>query len=306
MKMQAETMELKHSVGSTWKRNNTIYSNDPEAAMFNPPAPVKCEYCGKIRYTSGIKIFGRVIWAPYGPEPCTCPEAKKDQLNKKKAEEARRQAEKEKEVQERIKRIIGQSGIGTRFMNRTFESFEQTQDNAKAYRAVKAYADNFTAKLPGKSNKVPGRNGLFISGPKGTGKTHLAVAVSNQLMRQGTPVICMTMIDLLERIKQTYNDSGQTAEATILSIYKKVPLLVIDDIGKEQPTEWAISTIYNIINSRYEAYMPLIITTNYDDRQLIKRMTPIDGDNTTADATIDRIREMCGGIIMSGQSWRSR
>ena len=61
----------------------------------------------------------------------------------------------------------------------------------------------------------------------------------------------MTMIDLLERIKRTFNKTGAD-EAEVLQIYKTVPLLVIDDIGKEPPTEWAISTVYNIINSRYE------------------------------------------------------
>ena len=49
---------------------------------------------------------------------------------------------------------------------------------------------------------------------------------------------------------------------------------MIDDIGKEPPTEWAISTVYNIINGRYEAYLPTIVTTNYDTEALIDRMTP--------------------------------
>ena len=81
------------------------------------------------------------------------------------------------------------------------------------------------------------------------------------------------MIDLLERIKRTYSATGGS-ESDVLKIYKTVPLLVIDDIGKEPPTEWAISTVYNIINGRYEAYLPTIVTTNYDTEALIDRMTP--------------------------------
>ena len=117
---------------------------------------------------------------------------------------------------------------------------------------------------------------------------------------------CMTMIDLLERIKRTYSATGGS-ESDVLKIYKTVPLLVIDDIGKEPPTEWAISTVYNIINGRYEAYLPTIVTTNYDTEALIDRMTPREShDSMTARATIDRLMEMCRGITLTGQSWRSR
>lgn len=114
------------------------------------------------------------------------------------------------------------------------------------------------------------------------------------------------MIDLLERIKRTFSRSDDD-EGSILSIYKTVPLLVIDDIGKEQPTEWAISTVYNIINGRYEAYLPTIVTTNYSTDTLITRMTAKDTqDDTTARATIDRLIEMCKGIALTGESWRLR
>mgnify|MGYP000352517370 CR=1 FL=1 len=130
--------------------------------------------------------------------------------------------------------------------------------------------------------------------------------IANHLIAQGKPVICMTMIDLLERIKRTYSTTGGS-ESDVLKIYKTVPLLVIDDIGKEPPTEWAISTVYNFINGRYEAYLPTIVTTNYDTEALIDRMTPRESrDSMTARATIDRLMEMCRGITLTGQSWRSR
>ena len=114
------------------------------------------------------------------------------------------------------------------------------------------------------------------------------------------------MIDLLERIKRTYSQTHEN-EGAVLNLYKTVPLLVIDDIGKEPPTEWAISTIYNIINGRYEAYLPTIVTTNYSTDDLIARMTPRETkDDTTARATIDRLMEMCRGVTLAGESWRSK
>ena len=116
----------------------------------------------------------------------------------------------------------------------------------------------------------------------------------------------MTMIDLLERIKRTFSMGG-IDESSVLKIYKTVPLLIIDDMGKEPPTEWAISTVYNIINGRYEAYLPTIVTTNYNTESLIARMTPRDtSDSTTAQATIDRLMEMCMAITLTGESWRQK
>ena len=296
------------------KRDPWILSNSPEAAGFNPPDPVPCKYCGKPRLTKGFKFGERIMWAPYGPERCDCPEAVAEYEQEKAEREAKEKAEREaKEAEEmrlRVRRIIGDSGMNARFLRRTFDTFQPTRDNQKACRVCKTYADTFREKLP-KNNPEPGRNGLFITGPKGTGKTHLAAAIANQLMQQGTAVICMTMIDLLDRIKQTYEQSrqygGETSEGNVLSTYKTVPLLVIDDMGKEPATEWAVSKIYAIINARYEAYMPTIITTNYSDAELVRRLTPKDsGDPTTADATIDRLREMCAAIVTTGESWRSK
>ena len=209
-------------------------------------------------------------------------------------------------MRDRIKRIVGESGMGDRFLRRTFSTFQLTDDNKRAAAAAR-YQHVVYDKWGFDKRLAYGKGvSMLFAGPPGTGKTHLAAAIANHLIAQGKPVICMTMIDLLERIKRTYSTTGGS-ESDVLKIYKTVPLLVIDDIGKEPPTEWAISTVYNIINGRYEAYLPTIVTTNYDTEALIDRMTPREShDSMTARATIDRLMEMCRGITLTGQSWRSR
>jgi DNA replication protein DnaC len=88
----------------------------------------------------------------------------------------------------------------------------------------------------------------------------------------------------------------------VLETYKRVPLLIIDDLGKERATDWTISTLYTIIDGRYDRAMPIIVTTNYDPGSLVGRLTPQGDDGTIAECIIDRINEVCRAIIMTGDS----
>jgi DNA replication protein DnaC len=257
------------------------------------------------------------------PEHCDCEKAQaywaKVEAERIAAEEEKKRQEEADRIQRRINKLIRDSGIRGRFLNRTFERFEIDEYNRRAYEVAKRYADTFPAMLPKKLKDGSGsiqppdieRNGLFITGSYGTGKTHLATAISNQLIAGGIPVICMTMIDLLARIKQTFDRSDNATEAEVMKIYEEVPLLVIDDIGSEQPSEWGSTKIFAIVNARYEAYMPTIVTTNYAGDELIRRMTPTGPngrplDSRNAEKTLDRLKEMCVGIEMNWESWRSR
>ena len=266
-----------------------------------PPEPVPCEYCGKLRYHRGKELNNmgdRIFWIPTAI-PCNCPGAvearEKEQLERE--QEEKRKAE--DEIRRRVSRLRCDSGMRGRFLERTFSNYLTPDERtAKAKETAMRYAQNF-------DNMGQKKNGLFILGDIGVGKTHLAAAIANDLIQRGRPVICMTMIDMLARIKATY-DKREISEGEILRVYETVPLLIIDDMGKEPPTDWGVSKIYAIINARYEGYKPTIVTSNYTDTELEKRLTPQNGDDMTARATVDRLREMCEALVMEGQSWRSR
>ena len=193
------------------------------------------------------------------------------------------------------------------------KSENNTITNKKIYSACLKYAQNFDKQRPRYGEPLPERNGFIISGEKGTGKTHISAAIANFLLNQGTAVIFMTERNLFGKIRDAYSKSrnygneGQT-ESEIRRIYETVPLLVIDDLGKEKATEWTLATLYAIIDGRYDRAMPTIITTNYDTKNLIKRITPKEGDFelnlVTAEAIVDRLIEMSESIAVMGKSWR--
>jgi DNA replication protein DnaC len=216
------------------------------------------------------------------------------------AEESARQAAEQKA---RVEQMIANSGIEKRYQTCTFDGYEVNVGNKKAFLLAKRYAEVFETLLP--SAEYEGKNGLFFCGPVGTGKTHLSSAIAMEVMRKGYGAICMTMVEMLGKIRKSFSDSGLD-EWEIIEWYINIPLLVIDDLGKEVATEWAISTVYKIIDGRYQRKNPTIITSNYGEKQLAERLTPKNGipDSTTAISIVDRLIAMCKKVELTGKSYR--
>ena len=274
--------------------------NIPRA--YEPPEPKTCKYCGKTLYHEGLMFGGKIIvWHTNEPQRCDCSNAKiywqkHDALEQEKRKQEE-EAERNRQMREKVERLMGNSGIRKRFINRTFENFVVDENNKAAYTAAKRYADNF--------NEYAERGqGIYFEGTYGTGKTHLAVAISLQLIKQGVPVICKTSIDILGDIKRAYDTRYQYTEEEVLKIYKRAKLLVIDDLGKEQCTEWTMPILYSIINERYESMLPTIITTNYNEDMLIRRLTPKGLDSSNAEAIVSRLHECTDVVTMAWSDYR--
>jgi DNA replication protein DnaC len=183
-------------------------------------------------------------------------------------------------------------------MSRTFDNFIlDTPQREKAYADAKYYADNYT------DNFSRDGTGLYIEGTFGTGKTHLAVAIALCLIRQGVKVICKASIDLLMDIKAAFKYEGGEEEET--ARYKRCALLVIDDLGKEQCTDWSLPKLYEIVNDRYEKCKPTIVTTNYSHDELVRRLVPKGGDTITAGALVSRLKESAIVLNMVWDDWRA-
>lgn len=259
-----------------------------------------CEFCHAELEQINFVWNGVIKYAP-GYKACSCSQSKaaREKENEIKRmqivqEEQRKQEEKRKE---RIKNLFGNSGMSKRALKCSFENYQPTFQNAEALRVCNEYIKDFDL------ISISERNGLFICGECGVGKSHLAFATANSLIQKGNSVIAMTMIDLLLKIKSSFNAyNDKMTEEQILQIYTDCALLVIDDLGKEKPTEWALQMIYSVIDRRYNALKPIIVTTNFTASELVKRF----GDSSLGNAIVDRLFEICQYVPIEGESFRKR
>lgn len=183
-------------------------------------------------------------------------------------------------------RLKKASDLGKRFADRTFENFNK-HGKEDIHKAAWAYAerdDLFNSS----------KNCLLFLGGVGTGKTHLAAAISNVLIERGIPTLFGTFIDHLQKIKDEFNN---TTLDTYLSKMKSTPMLVIDDLGKERKSDWTQQILFDVINYRYEHMLPTIITSNLNDNDLM---------NYVGNATASRLNEMSVAIHTVGEDYRRK
>lgn len=119
----------------------------------------------------------------------------------------------------------------------------------------------------------PNTDGLFVTGPAGVGKTHLATAWLAELMptiaslnEHGGVVIespCWTSVpDLLCELRSTFGRGASVSEAEVLRRYRRAPLLVLDDLGAQKVTDWTVESLYVLVSGRINACLPTIVTSN--------------------------------------------
>jgi DNA replication protein DnaC len=102
---------------------------------------------------------------------------------------------------------------------------------------------------------------LLFNGPRGCGKTHLAVAIAGERLRQGSQVFFAFVPTLLDHLRATFSPDSQVGYDELFEQINSVPLLVLDDLGAESSTAWAEEKLYQIVVHRHEARLPTVITT---------------------------------------------
>ncbi|HVL24892.1 MAG TPA: ATP-binding protein [Thermomicrobiales bacterium] len=200
---------------------------------------VRCPICNDAGYLRanvpvGHPSFGRLF-------PCQC---KKKELDERRSEELRRL-----------------SNLDA-FTDHTFEDFDPAiHGTEEAFEAALAFAQE------------PDHRWLFLTGPCGVGKTHLAVAIAKYAMQWHQMSVYFAVVpDLLDHLRATFDPNSGSAYDDRFTSIRNAPLLVLDDLGTENATPWAREKLYQIINHRYSEQMPTVITSNVELRKVDDRI----------------------------------
>ncbi len=173
-----------------------------------------------------------------------------------------------KEVEEsRLSDLKRISNLGL-LSRMTFDSFvpegyglnpEKRRNLRRAYELAKEFAEN-------------PKGWLILFGGYGCGKTHLAAAIANYRLSQGKPALFVVVPDLLDHLRATFSPTSEVTYDERFEEVRTAPLLILDDLGTQSATPWAQEKLYQILNYRYNARLPTVITSNRSLEELDLRL----------------------------------
>jgi len=180
------------------------------------------------------------------------------------------------EAQQRRIRL-DEARIPDRYLNKSLDTFiARDRQRRDVLNAARAYAQGFHLR-----EEIPA---LILQGPTGSGKTHVAIGILREAIARGYTGFYCNVNELLARLRATYQDESEEFESDVIEQLAGCDLLVLDDLGSEVTTGWVLDRLYLLINQRYEAVRPVIITTNCDKDTLREKVGP---------RIASRLYEMC-------------
>ncbi len=194
------------------------------------------------------------------------------------------------------------NGAHLRFGTRTWEfsTYPQDADKSALHTAL-----HFVRRW--REGDEEEKRGLYLGGDTGRCKTSLAISALKAVMEQGGIGLFVSVPFLLKKIQSTFNRDSEVSENELLEAVSSVPWLVLDDIGVEMPSPFAINEFYIIIEKRRMAGLWTIITSNLSTKDLAEYWRPKDvkrGEFHAGIRVVDRIREYCEGVEMKGRNQR--
>lgn len=211
----------------------------------------RCDVPGHGAYTEkGYSMTGpisRAIWT--GCTKCEAIRKAEEDVKADQAEQERRQAA--------IKQRLIEAGIPKAFVNKGFSSYEAERPEQQAALSItRDYAASFW------TEKINIGGSLILAGDPGTGKSHLALAIAQHVMKRGT-VIYSDVMSVIRSIRSTWSRSSEITETQVFDDYTLgCDLLIMDEVGVQRGTADEQMIIFDIINRRYRENQPMILITN--------------------------------------------
>ena len=169
-----------------------------------------------------------------------------------------------------IKERIAASGIGKLIEKQSFENFDLS-----LYAYDEAVHTKMRANLAAAKNYVKNfdkeRGNLLLIGSTGTGKTHISTAIARELIHKGYDVIYDSAQNIISDFEADRFRSGYGTAEPKSEKHLECELLIIDDLGTEFASQFTLSTIYNLLNTRQNKGLSTIISTNLSPAELAGR-----------------------------------
>lgn len=258
---------------------NAQKANSPVAGDYIGPDGLL--YCGKCHtpkqtYIQGSFTDGRKLKVF---AMCECAASE---------EREHRRIEQEQRRQEKIKRLRGICFAGTRerLASATFENDDGA--NTGIVEAAKRYVESFEKMLAN-------GQGLLLFGDVGRGKSYIAACIANALIDKSIPVLMTSFSRIVSQLQKKFEERDSYFEWL-----NDFPLLIIDDFGAERTSEYMQEIVYTVIDNRYTAGRPMIITTNLN----VEEIKVIKESDIYHKRVFGRINECCCGIEVKGDNRR--
>lgn len=249
--------------------------------MDSMPTTKTCEHCGRELKAREAMLMGKPVF--FGFEECECEQAQEDRERRQLEADA---DERQKLLEVKMRRYET-AGIPKLFL-------QNRQGCEQLYADVRSKATEIL-------EEVKKGRGAYIVGNVGTHKTLVAATAARYCIDDGLSVVFTRAGKVLDSVQETYGTKRSAEE--VMAKYANAKVLVLDDLGKERPTAWALPKLFDLINERYEQMRPTIVTTQYSRGDLIRRLAS-EGDDETAIAIVSRLAEMCGKLEFHGKDAR--
>lgn len=197
-------------------------------------------------------------------------------------------------------RLFGGAHLPHKMRSYTFETYPATGDQ-QALEKVRQFVEQGLA-----GNEEMDR-GLYLVGQMGRGKTGLAVCALKAVMEAGQLGLFVLVLELMHRIKATFNPNSGVASDELLEVVTTIPWLVLDDLAVERPTEFVIEQLYYIIEQRRMRGLYTILTSNLSTKELEKYWRPKGFDGGTfypGARVVERLRDYCIGVALQCENLR--